>query len=330
MKSIVSLEVMTDFVRAVEVAKPLSGKPTLLRYAEVPVAPGVVGDAEVIDAEVAADALKELWKIGDFSTKVVNLAVSSRRIMVRDYDAPYIDLAKIKETLTFEAADLLPSQMENSVLDFYPVEKVDNNGKFVARGLLVATAAEPLETIVTTLTLAGLTVEFVDLTPFGLVRAARTLLPMDEEYFLVKINPFSSEVIAVRDGAPRMVRVIPNGINVRGGASGKHRGVADQGQSLAVEGAGSSITPVDSFIGALRSTMNYYEDRGGSVSKVYVTGEGSLSKELEDKLFPALGLPLRTMGMEDFIGAPAKQSERDPLVEAALVGVAASAMRGVK
>lgn len=329
MKSIVSLEIATDFVRAVEISKPHTAKPSLCRYAEVPVAPGVVGESEVFDAEVAADALKELWRVGGFETKSVNLGVSSRRIMVRDYDAPYVDLKKIKETLTFEAAELLPSQMENSVLDFYPVEKVEVNGKFQARGLLVATAAEPLENIVTTLELAGLTVEYVDLTPFGLARMGRMLLPHDEEYFLVNINPHSSEVIAVRGGAPRMVRVIPNGISMRG-SSGKHRGVADQAASLDVNAAPKSISSVDSFIGALRATLNYYEGRGGTVQKIYLTGEGSLSTELQEKILPLMGLPARSVTLEDVIGTPAKQGNRNPVVEASLVGVTSVALRGMK
>lgn len=330
MKSIVSIEITTNFVRAAEIAKPLSSSPTLLSYAELEAAPGVLGDSEVFDVEVATDILKQLWVEGNFTTKVVNLGVSSRRIMVRDYDAPYIDLKKVKETLTFEAAELLPSQMENSVLDFYPIEKIDTNGKLQTRGLLVATAAEPLETIVQALDFAGLTVEFVDLSPFGLARVARSLIPASEEYLLVNVNAHNSEVIAMRADAPRMVRVIPNGIAVRANDAGKHRGVADQGQSLDVNSGPSTISQVDSFIGALRSTLAFYESRGGTVQKVYFTGEGSLSEELQGKLLPTLGLPGRVISLENVIGVPTKQENRNKLTEAALVSTVAVALRGLK
>lgn len=332
MKSIVSLEISTDRIRAAEIAKPHSSKPVLIKYHEIRVSPGVVGDSEVFDAEVAADALKKLWAEAEFSTKVVNLGVSSRRIMVRDYEAPYIDLAKIKETLTFEAADLLPSQMENSVLDFYPIEKVERNGKSMVAGLLVATAAEPLEDIMRTLTMANLTIEYVDLTPFGLARVARSLLPMNEEYFIVNINAFSSEVVAVRNGSPHMVRVVPNGIPFRSSDSGKHVGVADSNQSMNLGSPANSsgATNVDSFIGALRATLNHYEGKGGNVQKLYFSGEGSLSEELQEKIPVTLGLPARTLDLESVIGPPTKQEFRDKVTEAALVSTVAVALRGMK
>lgn len=330
MKKIVSLEFSTGFIRAAEIEKPHSAKPTLLRYSEIAVDPGVVGDSEIFDVELASNALEELWKLGEFSTKVVNLAISNRRIMVRDYEAPYINLSSIKETLTFEAAELLPSQMENSVLDFYPIEKTDHAGRDNVRGLLIATAAEPLEDIVTSMTLAGLTVEYVDLIPFGLARIARSLIPEEEEYLVVNISDVSSDVVAVKNGTPQMVRVIPNGVTVRKTSSARHRGEITQGEMLNAKETSNAVSDVDAFVGALRATMNFYESKGGNLQKIYLTGEGSLSEEIPPKILAQLGIKARIIDLEAIIGSPKKQEDRNSVVEAALVSVVATALRGMK
>ena len=325
MKKYVALEIAASSIKAVEIANPLSKNPSILRYGELSLPNGLAEEATIFDPDSVGILLKEFWEFIGFSTNVVSLGISGRRIMVRDYEAPMLPLKKIKETLTFEAAELLPSQIEHSVLDFYPVSQAEDKTK--VKGLLVAVSSESIEKIILTLNLAGLTVEYVDLSAFGLARAARRMVGSNTEYMIVNINPQTSEVIAMKNGAPQVIRVLPNGIPTRADA----RRQKDENRQPALNDQGSRfMNPVDSLLGAIRATIDYYITKGGNVENVYLTGEGSLNVELQEKVTQALRIPTNALTLDQLIGPPTEQGQRDLELEAALVSTASVGMRGFK
>lgn len=328
MKKIVSLGLSADSITAVEILKPYTSSPKILRYGEVKAPSGSIGDNEVLDVELVSNALEKLWDENHFSTKSVALGLSNRRIIVREHEAPFLELSRIKETLSFDAADVLPSQMSDAILDYYPIERTEDTEKNTIRGLLIAVMAEPIEKTIRALKSSGLVVEHVDLVPFGLARISRSIISFDEEHLMVNANALTSEVVAMRGGSPRMVRVLPNGIPMRHLTTAKHRMNPDQER----ETEGSRVRtfdPDESLLAALRTTQSFYANHGGSVGKIYLSGEGSLSENLSEKILMTLGVSAQVINFETTLGEPLEQEERDLELEASLIAVAGVGMRGL-
>lgn len=330
MKKVVALEISSDFVRGVEIDNPLTPKPKLVKFGEMALPQGIAGESEVFDIDAVAAALKELWKAQKFSTKQVALGVGGRKILVRDYETPIGEIEKIRSKLKFEAANLLPAQMNNAVLDFYPTAlKTSETGLELVQGLLVAAPVEPIEKIIAAIQTAGLDVQFVDYLPFGIARAARKAFKAKDEYLLVNIKSYSTDIVALKHGIPQMIRVIPNGLIVRETAGGKHRGVADAAASFA-GGETAPADPIESIITGLRNTLNFYTNKGGSPNAVLLAGEGSLSPELRERLPQALEMRMGELKLENVFEHSQKKGSADPIVRAASLGVMGIGMRGLK
>ena len=74
----VGLDIGTHAVRAAEVRIGRDGVPTLVRFGQVALPPGVVEAGEVADPGIVGDAIKRLWKQAKFSTKKVALGVANQ------------------------------------------------------------------------------------------------------------------------------------------------------------------------------------------------------------------------------------------------------------
>jgi len=121
---VVGLDVGTSAVRAAEVefsgGGPGRGHATLARFAQVPLPPGSVQDAEVSQPETVATALKQLWRDGGFSSRDVVLGIGSQRVVVRDLELPFGPMTQLRASLPYQVQELLPMPVEEALLDYYP------------------------------------------------------------------------------------------------------------------------------------------------------------------------------------------------------------------
>lgn len=330
MKKVVAVEVTSEHVRGVEIENPLTSKPKLVRYGEIELPQGVAGESEIFDIDSVTQAFKELWKQEKFSTKSVVLGLGGRKILVRDYETPVAEIEKIRATLKFEAANLLPAQMGDATLDFYPASfKTADTGAEVIQGLLVASPSEPAERIIAAIQSAGLEVEAVDYIPFAIARVARKAFGTDGDYLLVNVRSYSTDIVAMNQGAVQMIRVIPNGLIVRERVGGKHRGVADAAASFA-GGDSPTADPIDSLVSGLRNTINFYQNKGGKPKAILLAGEGSTSVDLQTRIPEALQLSTGVLKMENAIELPGRRGDADPIVQSAALGALGVGMRGLK
>lgn len=202
-KSIVGLEITEEEVRAAEVT---TGKdPKILAYGTVRLPEGAAKDSEVLDQAAVVAAIRELWNRAGFKSRRVVLGIVSRRVLVRDYRTQAMEPALLKQALPFQVAELLPVPVEQAVIDFYPIEQVDDQ----ISGLLVVAVAETVTGLVDALTQAKLKVDQVDLSPFGLLRAIGTLTNSEETVAVVHLGPHTSYVVVAVQGVPRFVRIMP-------------------------------------------------------------------------------------------------------------------------
>ena len=199
MRAITALSIASDAIRAAVIADPYTDSPTIKHFQALPLPVGAVVDGEVVDAEVVTGLLKTLVQRFKFPRENTILVYSSRRMVFREADFPYMSLADLRSTLPFQAKGMIPLPIEESELDFVPLSVVDDeqNGKQL-HGILVATLRGGLEKTAYTAEEAGFVITSIDAGPFATEA-------------VVNINGNCTDVIVLNNGKPAYMRVVPSG-----------------------------------------------------------------------------------------------------------------------
>ena len=211
MRAITALSIASDAIRAAVIADPYTDSPTIKHFQALPLRVGAVVDGEVVDAEVVTGLLKTLVQRFKFPRENTILVYSSRRMVFREADFPYMSLADLRSTLPFQAKGMIPLPIEESELDFVPLSVVDDeqNGKQL-HGILVATLRGGLEKTAYTAEEAGFVITSIDAGPFALARLFSDTNQAQTEA-VVNINGNCTDVIVLNNGKPAYMRVVPSG-----------------------------------------------------------------------------------------------------------------------
>lgn len=210
-KTIVGVDIGSSSIRAVELADPAKQRPTLLRYAELPLSEGAVSRGEVLEPNTVAGLLKQLWAKGGFKSKRVVLGMGNQRVLARDLSVPSAPRERIRETLPFVAQEMLPVPVQDALLDFYPVsESVTESGP-MTHGLLIAAVKEAVLGNVKAVQAAGLTPVEVDLIPFALDRLLLARPRVAGTVAVIDVGASTTSVVVASDGVPQFVRIIGAG-----------------------------------------------------------------------------------------------------------------------
>ncbi|WP_066517713.1 type IV pilus assembly protein PilM [Curtobacterium ammoniigenes] len=328
-KSIVGVDLAGTSIRAVEVADADRGKPTVVRFAEVPTPPGSVSRGEVLEPNTVAGALKELWSIGRFRSRDVVLGMGNQRVLSRDLTVPRAPLAQIRESLPFQVQDMLPVPVIDAILDFYPTgESMAENGP-VVHGLLIAAIKDAVLANVKAVQSAGLNPAGVDLIPFALSRVLVTRQQIPGTVALIELGADTTNVVIARNGLPQFVRIIPTGGSDITKALSARLDIAPQeaeavkrylgigtGAKTADDARAVAISRelVNELLASLRNTINYFVNthNGEPVSQIVISGGGARLTGFADALAEYTRIPV--MHGQAFSGAAlARSVQRDEL-----------------
>lgn len=320
-KTIVGLEITEEGVRAAEVT--IGRTPTLVASGSVPLPPGTAKDSEVFDADALAIALRQLWTRAGFSSKKVVLGLGSRRILVREYTTQAMRPDLLRQALPYQVHDLLPVPPEQAVLDFYATSQEGDQ----ISGLLVAAVSETVEELISAVAKAKLTVEVVDLAPFGLARAVSRVSGADETIAAFHLGDHTSYVVVLQGGVPRFVRIIPvdivtSAVRARELASlGEEETAEVDEETLETVPASEApmrrlrtgprvarqtgMTPqaTSDLVARLRSTLTFYADRSGEspVTRVLLSGAGAAAPGVGEALAASLPIPVQQVSAAQIV-----------------------------
>lgn len=131
MRAITALSIGNDVIRAAVIADPCSQAPSIRHFQVLPLPSGAVVDGEVVDSDVVTGLLGTLVKRFKFPREDTALVYSSRRMVFREADFPYMSLSDLRSTLPFQYKGMIPLPIEESELDFVPLSVLDDeqNGK---------------------------------------------------------------------------------------------------------------------------------------------------------------------------------------------------------
>jgi type IV pilus assembly protein PilM len=288
---------------------------------------GAVRDGEVTQAPIVSAALRDLWSRAKFTTKDVIIGVGNQRVIVRDFDLPWVPRAQIKETLPFQVAEALPMALDEALLDFYPTEEVDGPQGRMIRGMLVAAQRATVSANVVAVEGAGLRPRMVDLNAFALLRSLARGELAHRTIAVVDIGASITTVVIAVNGSPRLVRSLPSGgHNVTSSVASVMKVAATDAEQIkrevgigfahpagatdAVEAVASVVRPL---VESIRNTFVYFSSTtGAGVDMVVLSGGGATLPGFGQYLSSASRLPV-TLG-DPLAGLKAaKQSGRDSL-----------------
>lgn len=175
-RSIVGLEVDPGSVSAAEVE--VNGHLRVRRAAVTPLQPGIVRDGEVADQASLTEAIKHLWREHKGLGKHVRVGVANQRIVMRWVELPPIeDDKQLDAAVRFAAQDTIPMPLDTAVLDWQRSGLVETPGGPKLRVMVVAARRDMVERVLEAVRDAGLRVDGIDLSAFGMMRA--TVSPED-------------------------------------------------------------------------------------------------------------------------------------------------------
>ena len=167
----IGVDVGSTSIRAAEVK--YNGKTMkVLRVAEVPLERGIIIGGEVRDPEALTDAVKELWKLGKFSSKIVSVGIGGPQTLVRQVDLPWEAPEAFREALPLRIGSDLPVDPHEMTIDYHPLEDHMKGKVRVQRALIVASVNSVAENTADALLNAKLKLKRADFSPFALIRTA--------------------------------------------------------------------------------------------------------------------------------------------------------------
>jgi type IV pilus assembly protein PilM len=304
-RSAIGLDIGTSGVRAAELSFG-KGDITLEKFGQVALPEGAVRDGEVVNVDVVAAAIKQLWAHTKFSSKKVVIGVANQKVIVRQVDLPWMPPSELKKSIGFQVQDFVPMPVEQAVLDFHPLEELTGeNGSHVLRGLLVAASRDMVNTSLEAVKAAGLAPVMVDLTSFAVIRSLA-----DGDHLglgghveaLVDVGARVTNIVVHQGGVPRFVRILLMGGQDVTDAVAERMGVPqDQAEAikqqlaLGVAGDGMDVQAAQrvveavtaTFVDEVRGSLDYYLASSGSapISRLLLTGGGArlggLAKRLQ-------------------------------------------------
>jgi type IV pilus assembly protein PilM len=310
--TVIGLDVGTSGVRAAEIRFG-RGRPTLVRFGQVALAPGAVVSGEVVDPAAVATALRRLWKDAGFTAKRVVAAVAGARVVARIADLPSMSEGDLASSLQFQVQELIPIPMEEAILDFQILDDAEPvEGIPQTRVLVIAVHRDVVSSLMTAIESAGLSTQRVDLVPLALMRSlgSEGFDELDEggnghaAEALVDIGGGVTNVLVHEHGIPRFVRMLSTGgveitesivtdLDVefevaealkRGNGGGVEAEHAHQVASAAA-------LPL---VEEVRTSLEFWQTQSldGELSRVVLTGAGARAGDIRERLETALGVPV--------------------------------------
>lgn len=292
MNKIVSLEIGKDVINAAEIHNPGSKNPKVVKVSQINLPSGIVGESVVHNTNVFVESLTQLWSNAKFSTKNVALVVAGRRFIVRQHVTSHTSMKDLMGVIRHEASAVIPDQLANPVVDFYPMYHTESRTGIQTTGLVIATSPEPIETIIGALIKANLKIEYVDYAPMALARFVDKNLPLEEAngYAILNIREDSSDLLVSKNNVVRYVRIIGNGLPPVQKKKGRHQGLPDI--SLTGDFDVKAIDPPDQILlNEVSKTLEKETDELQlNLRNIYVAGTRSEDEEFLSDLNETLKL----------------------------------------
>ncbi len=284
----VGLDIGTSAVRAAELDLSHS-KPVLLTYGQVGLPLGSLVDGEIRDSTAVTEAIKKLWRNGQFSSSSVVVGIAGLRAITREIDLPFVPDNEVDSAVRFQSEEVIPFPPEQTILSSQVLsDYTSEEGDKMRRVLVAAAHADLVDGVIGAVEGGGLTVEGVDLISSALVRAIGDHGPSEQPEAIVSVGAGLTVVVVHQQGRPQFVRTVGAGGNATtaaisasldlpiNDAEAVKRRMAEETTQMQSAARAAQASMRD-LVTEIKNSIQYFASLPGRlpVSRVLLTGGGA-------------------------------------------------------
>ncbi|HEY7440098.1 MAG TPA: type IV pilus assembly protein PilM [Acidimicrobiia bacterium] len=318
-RRLIGLDIGTNAVRVAEIDP--GDPPRLTTFGQVALPFDAMRDGEVLEPAAITEAVQRLWRELSLKKGAVRIGVASPRVLVRTVDLPAMSDDELASALEFQAQELIPIPLDEAVLDFQALERLEpalpapDQGEDDAapppemiRVLLAAARRDTVSTVVQAVRAAGLTVSAVDLVPLALVRAIgrRVSDNGNGAEAIVSVGGGVTTVVVHEAGLPRFVRILGSGGRALTDAVARDMALTvEQAEALKRQGplaaeehaqaaSAAMARPLADLVEQIRGSLDYYRTQpdAARILRVTLTGGAAQTPGLSEQLRELIGMPV--------------------------------------
>lgn len=282
------LDIGSTAVRLVEL-KGTSPK-ALVKYAYVPLEPGLAMSDSKGDQEKLAKVIEQLIKQAGISTKNVAVGIPSGKVFTTVADVDRLSEGELAKSVPFQADALIPTPLDESKVDWALIGDSPTD-KTKQEILLTSVPNKFVEERLDMLESIGLNV--VAFEPDNLAVARALALPDSKPQLLLDVGRRSTDLVVVSNGIPHLTRSIPTGVESIVRAAIQNLSVDEKQAEQFVFKFGLSKDKLEGQVFAaisgtidlltteIEKSIKFFQTRygGAAIERIVVTGGASVIPE---------------------------------------------------
>jgi type IV pilus assembly protein PilM len=305
-KKVLGLDIGSSQTKIVELSAGKNKK--LLNFGISKVLPDAIVEGEIIDREAVLDSVRTLIETKGFSTKDVVLGIAGRDVIIKRITMDRMSEADTREQIKWEAEQYVPFDINEVSLDFDVVNP--NFGDNQQEVILVAAKNELINNLTSLLKDLNLTPIIIDTTAFALQHVYEQSYEVvtDEIICLIHLGAGMTVINVIKGGSSLSARDVYYGVNAYISKLQKEVGFNYEDAANAAKGTVPPGVSQDSIQGVFESfvsdlgthierSLQFLSTVTGEekVSRMYISGGGSLIPNLTDYLKRRFGIPIEAL-----------------------------------
>ena len=211
-KQVIGLDIGASSIKVVQLAQSKKGK-ELKTFGVLPLAPEVIVDGAIMDAEVVVDTIKQAVKEFKAKGKYAAISVAGHSVIVKKIIVADMSRQELEGAIETEAQQYIPFDIEDVNVDFQILESNESLESGEMAILLVAVKKEKVEEHIQLIREASLDPIVVDVDAFALENAYELNYELEPDLVvgLVDIGASTMNINILQDGVSSFVRDISIG-----------------------------------------------------------------------------------------------------------------------
>jgi len=292
-KPFVGLDIGSSTVKVVEVKSEDCGRRLVNFGISNPISDAVV-DGEIVDRDLVADAIRELFRRRKIGPKYVVSSVSGRAVMVKKITMDRLSPEDASEAILWEAEQHLPFEIADVALDYQILDS--NPDPKLMDVLLVAAKREMIQAHTELIKQAGLMPLVIDVDYFAIQNALESNYDLQDGKTtgLVNVGSELTNINVFKDGIPLLTKDLSLGVKNFVEAFQKRQSVDKRKAAAAMRGDWEQPSDVvqvvtevaEDIVTALERALAYLRTSGeaDSIDRLFVSGGGARLPGLEQFL----------------------------------------------
>lgn len=207
-----ALDIGTNSIRLIQLAGDMQRGWTLQKYAYVPIDVKDTMDNSVAGKRRMGEIILGAVQQAGITTKNIALGLPAGKTYTAIIEVPNAPEKELENTIKYELDQYIPMAIEEAKVD-YVLLGTSPNDPAKAEVLVSSTANDYAETRMEMVETLGLNVVAQEPEPIAMARAL-TPIGINDARLIIDLGERSADLVMVYNGAPRLVRSIPGGLQL--------------------------------------------------------------------------------------------------------------------